>query len=58
MAERMLVTQALDEKDLLVKKLEDKIGRLCVVDIKKKNEEKVFEKRETVDEFTKETQAA
>lgn len=28
MAEKMLVTQALDERDLLVKKIQDKIARI------------------------------
>ena len=28
MSEKMLVTQALDERDLLVKKINDKIGKL------------------------------
>lgn len=28
MAEKMLVTQALDERDLLVKKIHDKIARI------------------------------
>ena len=36
MAEKMLMTQALDERDLLVNKISDKIVRLRLVDTKKK----------------------
>ena len=53
MSEKMLVTQALDERDLLVKKISDKIAKANFVDTVKKNEEKVFEKRVTRDEFSK-----
>lgn len=42
MAEKMLVTQALDERDLLVKKISDKIEKLRVVDAKKRNEDRTF----------------
>ena len=37
MSEKMLVAQALDERDLLKKKINDKIPKLLLVDIKKKN---------------------
>lgn len=40
MSEKMLVTQALDERDLLVKKISDKIRRASFVDTVKRNEEK------------------
>ena len=40
MAEKMLVTQALDERDLLVKTITDKIRKAKLVDTKKRNEEK------------------
>ena len=40
MAEKMLVTQALDERDLLVKKITDKIRKVKLVDTKKRNEER------------------
>lgn len=36
MSEKMLVTQALDERDLLVKKIGDKISKMKLVDVKKK----------------------
>ena len=39
MAEKMLVTQALDERDLLVKKIGDKIAKASFTDVKKHNEE-------------------
>ena len=35
MSEKMLVTQALDERDLLVKKIGDKISKMKLVDVKK-----------------------
>ena len=51
MAEKMLMTQALDERDLLVKKINDKISKIKLVDIKKRNEEKTAGERVTPDEF-------
>ena len=45
MADKMLVTQALDERDLLVKKIKDKISKASFVDTIKPNEEKVLESR-------------
>ncbi len=40
MAEKMLVTQALDERDLLVKKINDKISKIKLVDVKKRMKKK------------------
>lgn len=40
MSEKMLVIQALDEKDLLVKKITDKNAKASFVDTIKPNEEK------------------
>ena len=51
MSEKMLVTQALDERDLLVKKIGDKIQKIKSVDVKKRNEEKTAETRVTSEEF-------
>jgi len=51
MSEKMLVTQALDERDLLVKKLKDKIAQIRLVDTKRVNEEKTNGQRVTSDEF-------
>ena len=45
MSEKMLVTQALDERDLLVKKISDKIDKASFVDTIKPNEDKVYSKR-------------
>lgn len=42
MSEKMLVTQALDERDLLVKKISDKIDKASFVDTIKPNEDKVL----------------
>lgn len=58
MSEKMLVTQALDERDLLVKKISDKISKASFVDTIKSNEEKVFDKRINKDEFAKEAESA
>ena len=40
MSEKMLVTQALDERDLLVKKINDKIEKASFIDTIKPNKEK------------------
>lgn len=53
MAERMLVTQALDERDLLVKKITDKIAKASFADTKKRNEAKVMDGRITEEDFRK-----
>ncbi|MBQ6697357.1 MAG: hypothetical protein IJN16_11685 [Lachnospiraceae bacterium] len=58
MAEKMLVTQALDERDLLVKKIADKIAKASFVDTIKPNEEKVFAKRIDRESFAKEAESA
>ena len=53
MSEKMLVTQALDERDLLVKKITDKIAKASFVDTIKPNEEKVYAKRIDKEEYAK-----
>ena len=58
MSEKMLVTQALDERDLLVKKIDDKITKANFVDTVKPNEEKVYNKRVGKEEFAKEAESA
>ncbi len=58
MAEKMLVTQALDERELLVKKIADKIAKASFVDTIKPNEEKVFAKRIDRESFAKEAESA
>jgi len=58
MSEKMLVTQALDERDLLVKKIADKIAKASFVDTIKPNEDKVFVKRTSKEEYAKEAESA
>lgn len=58
MSETMLVTQALDERDLLVKKISDKIAKASFVDTIKPNEEKVYQKRIEKAAYAKEAEAA
>lgn len=58
MADKMLVTQALDERDFLVKKIQDKIGKASFVDTVKPNEEKVLDARVSRDEFAKDAESA
>ncbi|MBQ0036591.1 MAG: hypothetical protein KBT35_06715 [Firmicutes bacterium] len=55
--EKMLITQALDERDLLRKKIMDKINKAKFVDSIKRNEEVVKELRLTKDEFKKRVEA-
>lgn len=57
MAEKMLVTQALDERDLLVKKIGDKIAKASFTDVKKHNEEKVMEGRLNEADFSKDAES-
>lgn len=58
MSEKMLVTQALDERDLLVKKITDKIVKASFVDTIRPNEDKVFAKRIDKDEYAKVAESA
>lgn len=58
MAEKMLVTQALDERDLLVKKIHDKIAKASFVDTIKPNEEKVLAARITREEYSQNAESA
>ena len=58
MREKMLVTQALDERDLQVKKISDKIDKASFVDTIKPNEDKVYSKRIGKDEYAKEAESA
>ena len=58
MADKLLVTQALDERDLLVKKIADKIAKASFVDTIKQNEEKVYAKRVDWETYAKEAAAA
>ena len=58
MAEKMLVTQALDERDLLVKKIQDKIEKASFTDTIKPNEEKAFTSKVSREEFAKDAASA
>ncbi|MCR5789890.1 MAG: hypothetical protein K6G83_08375 [Lachnospiraceae bacterium] len=58
MSEKMLVTQALDERDLLVKKIRDKIEKANFADTVKHNEEKVITARVSREEFSKDAESA
>ncbi len=58
MAEKMLVTQALDERDLLVKKIHGKIAKASFVDTIKPNEEKVLVARITREEYSQNAESA
>ena len=58
MADKMLVTQALDERDLLVKKINDKIAKASFVDTIKPNEDKVFDGRVSKEEYAKQSESA
>ena len=53
MENKLLITQALDERDLLVKKINSKIERIDFVDGKKRNEEKVIQQVITKEEYCK-----
>mgnify|MGYP003209898370 FL=1 len=53
MENKLLIIQALDERDLLVKKINSKIERIDFVDGKKRNEEKVIQQVITKEEFCK-----
>jgi len=58
MSEKMLVTQALDERDLLVKKIRDKIEKATFTDVKKHNEKNVLDRRVTEEVFRQEAESA
>lgn len=58
MSEKMLMTQALDERDLLVKKIGDKIVKASFVDTVRPNEDKVYAKRIDRAEYAKEAEAS
>lgn len=51
MEETMLVTQALDERDLLMKKIRQKIQQASFMDYKKNNEKKTSINHVTEEEF-------
>ncbi len=58
MADKMLVTQALDERDLLVKKIQDKIANASFVDTVKPNEDKAYTSKVSREDFAKSAESA
>ena len=58
MAEEMLITQALDERDLLVKKINDKIRKASFVDTIKHNADKVYKNQISREEFFSQAESA
>ena len=58
MSEKLLVTQALDERDLLVKKIADKIEKASFVDTMKNNEETVSKARIDKEAFGRQAESA
>ena len=56
--EKLLITQALDEKALLVKRIRTAIENGRFTDVKKNNEEKVIVTRVSEDDFGRKAQAA
>lgn len=58
MTERILLTEALDERDLLEKKIRNKIERASFVDCAKKNEERVCGNYKEKEEYRKDASAA
>lgn len=55
---KILVTQALDDRDLLVKKINDKINNASFVDTMKRNNTEVMNGRLTKEEFEKRAKAS
>ena len=56
--EKLLVTQALDERDLLVKKINDKISKASFVDTIKNNEDNTRQTRISEDNFSVDARAS
>lgn len=54
---KMLVTQALDERDLLIKKIGDKIRKASFIDTAKHNEEKVLAAKLTRADYEKQVKS-
>lgn len=58
MANKLLITQALDERQLLIKKIASKTEAVCFIDAKKRNEEKVYGARVPEDKFKKNAESS
>ena len=55
--EKMIVTRALDERDLLIKKINDAIDRASFVTVKKTSDDIVIGGKKSVQEFDDEARA-
>lgn len=58
MANKLLITQVLDERQLLIKKIASKTEAASFIAAKKRNEEKVYGARVPEDEFKKNAEAS
>lgn len=58
MGNRLLITQALDERQLLIKRINSKIDAAAFVDVKRRNEERVLEYRIPQEEFRQKAESA
>lgn len=58
MGNKLLITEALDERQLLVKKIRSKIDTANFLDVKKCNEEKVLNGRISEEEFKRQAEAS
>lgn len=57
MSEKLLITQALDERDFLSKKISDKIAGAVFLDLKRKNEETTLKTKNTPEDFAKKAES-
>ena len=57
MSEKLLITQALDERDSLSKKISDKIAGAVFLDLKRKNEETTLKTKNTPEDFAKKAES-
>ncbi len=55
--EKMIVTRALDERDLLIKKINDAIDRASFVTVKKTSDDVIIGGKKSVQEFDDEARA-
>lgn len=58
MSEKLLITQALDERDFLVKKIFDKIASAVFLDLKRNNEDTTLQSRQDMDTFAKNAESS
>lgn len=56
--EKLLVTQALDERDLLVKRIQDAIDKSSFVDVLKPNDERTYGSKKNVAEYEKDVESS